>query len=420
MTSFIFLSIFIPGHMYDWGIERLFVAYVILMSVCCFITNNKLRSWIKITPSNIIVICLCLTIICLFGYSRSVIVGVIDTGIRDYFEILRWLIYMIFILFVARFFTRRHVATFTKLLLISLFYSFFVFLLYKVNFPFLSDIFVNSIYLDAKTWFTSDGYGRLSVPFENPNFLAFYLNLTLVYTIFFMKSSRITKYTMLVLALALLYLTGSRSGWICCLIIIFFWVLLNLRLLFTSQRFKAMAYLLIFLVVSTFCCNLIIHNINSNYRILSLVQAMENGGIISEANLSGRIQQMKDSWEYTVESPFFGWGTAKYSVMQVIDSQYFTWLFRYGLVGSLLILLIMLYLICQLLILASSNHRYFMGLLALFSQCIVMLGTGAFLDNFRLFFITIILLQTLWIVLNNDKFISNTIEGDSEKVCYLS
>ena len=225
---------------------------------------------------------------------------------------------------------------------------------------------------------------------------------------------------MLVLALALLYLTGSRSGWICCLIIIFFWVLLNLRLLFTSQRFKAMAYLLIFLVVSTFCCNLIIHNINSNYRILSLVQAMENGGIISEANLSGRIQQMKDSWEYTVESPFFGWGTAKYSVMQVIDSQYFTWLFRYGLVGSLLILLIMLYLICQLLILASSNHRYFMGLLALFSQCIVMLGTGAFLDNFRLFFITIILLQTLWIVLNNDKFISNTIEGDSEKVCYLS
>lgn len=132
-----------------------------------------------------------------------------------------------------------------------------------------------------------------------------------------------------------------------------------------------------------------------------LINAIEGDGVITEANLSGRLDQMKQSWEYTTQSPLVGWGSAKYGLMQIIDSQYFTWLFRYGLIGTTVIMLSLLYIIKNLLSLASFNIRYWYGLLALFIQLFIMLGTGAFLDNFRLFFITVILLQAIWLILNN-------------------
>ena len=80
---------------------------------------------------------------------------------------------MIFILFVARFFSKQHIEVFNKAIIASLLYCSFVFVLYKVNVPVLSSFFTGIIYHDAKTWFTLDGYGRLSVPFENPNFYIF-------------------------------------------------------------------------------------------------------------------------------------------------------------------------------------------------------------------------------------------------------
>lgn len=400
-TIFIWLTIFIPGHMYGWGVERFYVVSAAFLGCCCLVFNKKLKSWLKIDPNLIIVIFMSLTIVGLLGYSVAVIINSIDTGIRDYFEILRWPICMIFILFVARFLNKQHVDVFNKAITVSLFYCLFIYFLYKVNVPVLSSFFTGIIYSDAKTWFTWDGYGRLSVPFENPNFLAFYLNLVLTYLIFFSKSSKINRFISLMLVAFLLYLTGSRSGWVCTLIIFFAWVLFNFRILFTKANLKAFVSLTTLVLILYFGFKLISLEFATNYRIQMLMSAIEGGGIKTEANLSGRFDQMRQSWEYTTQTPFFGWGSAKYGLMEVIDSQYFTWLFRYGLIGFTIILLTCVYIIVNLLRLASFNLKYTYGLLALFLQLFIMLGTGAFLDNFRLFFVTIIFLQVIWLILGD-------------------
>lgn len=406
LTIFIWLTIFIPGHMYGWGVERFYVFSVALLGCCCLVFNKKLKSWLNIDPNLIIVIFMTLTIVGLIGYSFAVIISSIDTGIRDYFETLRWPICMIFILFVARFFNRQHVDVFNKAITISLLYCLFVYFLYKVNVPVLSSFFSSIIYSDAKTWFTWDGYGRLSVPFENPNFLAFYLNLVFTYLVFFVKSSKKSKLISLMLVAFLLYLTGSRSGWFCTFTIISAWVLFNFRILFTKANFKAFVSLAALVLILYFGFKLISPEIATNYRIQTVISAIEAGGITTEANLYGRLNQMRQSWEYTTQAPFFGWGSAKYSLMQVIDSQYFTWLFRYGLIGTIIILLTCLYIIVNLLSLASFNLKYVYGSLALFVQLIIMLGTGAFLDNFRLFFITVIFLQVIWLILGDARISS--------------
>ncbi|MGI6649732.1 MAG: O-antigen ligase family protein [Bacillota bacterium] len=401
LTILIWLTIFVPGHMYNWGVERIYIAFVAFLCSCCLVFNRRLKSWLNISPNLLIVSFITVTIIGLAGYVLSINVFLINTGIRDYIELLRWPICIAFILFVAQFFNKRYVDVFNKAIEASLLYCLFVFILYKINVPFLSSFFTEIIYYDAKTWFSLDGYGRLSVPFENPNFLAFYLNAIFTYLIFFMKAPKWKKYISLIMIIFLLYLTGSRSGWVGSFVIIFAWVLLNIRLLFTKAYFKAIVSLIIMVLILYFGFKLISPYITTNYRIQMLMNAIEGGGITTEANLSGRIDHIKQSWGYTSQAPLFGWGSAKYGLMQIIDNQYFTWLFRYGIIGTTIILITCFYIIINLLRLASFNLKYIYGLLALFAQIFVMLGTGAFLDNFRLFFIIVILFQVIWLILSD-------------------
>ena len=90
------------------------------------------------------------------------------------------------------------------------------------------------------------------------------------------------------------------------------------------------------------------------------------------------------------QSIWFGLGPAKYAVTDVIDNQLLLWLTRNGTIGAALLLSGVLVLFIRLVRSARGNIMAWFGTWSMLSFLAVFSMTGSFLDNFRLFFLTII------------------------------
>lgn len=382
-------AIFLPGHLIAWNVERAFVLMVASLGLFCAFAWKTPDQIGGVKTSTVLGILFLVSFSYLLAYFLSMSSVAAETGFRDYIELIRYLVWAAFMVVLAQGDSETFRKYFVRGVKASFLYSAMVAGLILSNFPILSTFFADVLYGGTKTRMVVGQWVRLAVPFENPNFLAFYLVLSVAYILFFEEKN--SRYLWVLLALILLALSGSRSGWIAAgYILIVFIVRAIFNLAKRINLKESIAGLAIFIPLAIYLVTFQSGAVLENQRVALTVKAIDNGGILEEPNLAGRLALAANAIDYFAERPLFGWGSMKYSTMDVVDNQFANLLLRNGIVGTMLLISIaFLFFYKQVLLAGKASARP--GVFAFWGAALVMLQTGAFFDNFRLGFIGVLL-----------------------------
>lgn len=385
MIFVVWLTLFIPGHLFAWWVERSFAAGVFL--VACLLLLVKGAPWETRKPArHASVILFLVQFLYVTSFVYSVAFNGIQTGPRDFFELGRYLILWAFIVYVIRHFEKRVGAAFESAMTASLYFSLFVLAAYQRTLPVLTPFF-RALYAGTKTSVARFGaQQRLAAPFENPNFLGFAATLAVCWLLFFSKSR--LRPAHVAAAFMVLFFTGSRTAWAATGVVLAFALAVYVYQGLIQLKVKLAAQLSLGLLCVILSGPWVAPRVMASTRVARVVNAVTRGGLQDEANAARRLAQARDALGYIARSPVFGWGPSKYETMTYVDNQYLLWLLRNGLAGTGLILVGFALLSWRLLRGAREDLMRWTGAAAFLTSVALMLMAGQFLDNFRLFFLT--------------------------------
>ncbi|WP_417624799.1 O-antigen ligase family protein [Paremcibacter congregatus] len=399
----VFTAIFIPGHMYGWLLEKIFGILLTLIALT-FVSFNGLRKTIwGVSFKDVLLLFLFLQTLFVLGYLYTISLAQEETGVRDYVNIYKYIIQALIILFVTFSLKSFPLLILERMIKISLLFALIVFVCFLIDVPILTPLFRNVIYAEAKMRF-GIGLFRTTAPFENPNYLGFYLLMALNYLLFFSRSKNRRFY--LLLCVMLLFATGSRSAWASAIIVLMFYYFLHVISLSgpskktdTFSGRLSVAILAPVLVVGLGC--VFWDQLSKVRRLMEIVDSFGSGGAQQVASATARFNSFTELTEVITISPLFGNGTYKYTLYQVIDSQIFSWLLSIGFVGTSVVLIFyILVFVAQLKVSSCRQHSF--GVLSFWASLFAMLQAGAFLDNVRMFFLFVIFITMVHFVLNYD------------------
>lgn len=385
MIPVVWLAVFIPGHFYEWWVERAFVGAVFALSL--FILLAKPAPWeTRKAARRASALFFLIQFFYLLSFVYSVAFNGIETGPRDYFDLLRYVFCWAFVLYVLRHHDDRVRRGTEAALAAAAYFCLVVAVCYLRPVPFLSSFFREFLYAQTKTAVNWLGQLRLSAPFENPNFLGFFMVQALAYHLFFSRSA--LRHAHAFATLLVVYFTGSRTAWAATTVVLsaaFAGYSYDLAKRLQLKRAVQLSAALFVLVLGGFRFGAAIA---SNYRVQAILKALHRGGVQNEANAAGRLEQNLEVWEYVKRSPVLGWGPSKYEIFDYVDDQYALWALRNGAVGTLLILGGLVWAAWRLLSAQKGDAMRTIGALAFVAAVALELVTGEFLGNFRLFYLT--------------------------------
>ncbi|MCX8487136.1 MAG: O-antigen ligase family protein [Crocinitomicaceae bacterium] len=305
--------------------------------------------------------------------------------LQDHF---RFLIYLVFSLFIGSAITYTHVNFFALTIKAVVIFNILTSVIILSNFPILFDV-VMAIYTDAKVQFDFS-HIRIGIPFANPNFAAFFF----LFAFAFFTSFKISP-VFAVLSLCSLLLTGSRSGLISLIPLL---LALYLQIIMKSiESFKGLLFFVVFHCFFLYFSHVFFESLSELPRFLELVDAINAGGVNKVETASIRIDVVKDAINYITLSPIFGIGPGRYYGLDVTDSQLIAWPLMYGLPTSLLIIGFFSFIFFKIGE-APVKNTYAVGSLSMFFAFILMMSVGDFMKNYRLFFITIMFLHVMRLI----------------------
>lgn len=378
-ATLMWLAVFVPGHMFGNTLEYVFIFLLTSFGWALVWSNRIPRLAGGFSTLSILGLLTVVTLLYTGTYAYRITVDNINTGGRDMIEVVRFLVYGAIFLSIITCLNNNNVKRFEKIISITYYFSISVALLYFVNVPFFSNVFQNVIYADTKTVLQWGGWMRLSVPFENPNYLGFFAVLTFCYFLFF---SRLTAPKVLVVP-CVIFLTGSRSAWLVfagVLVIYYFHTFYSAA---ASGRVRKLAIAtatgLVVIALAIYFWDFIV----AGNRVSMLMRALESGSLLNDSNAQGRVAMAQRAFDFFAESPLTGTGPAKYETMDVVDNQFFRWLLRMGLLGSVIIIGILVGIfVTQFRNARGTRHK--IGLITFWGATAAYCMTGSFLSNFRM------------------------------------
>jgi O-antigen ligase len=385
MMAVVWLAIFTPGHLYEWWVERTLVASVFVLS--CLTLFLKSSAWeSRQTTRRIGAFFFLIQFFYMFSFIYSVAFNGIETGPRDYFDLGRHVFLWAFVAYVYNHYDERVRGATEAATTFSIYYCLIVAFCFLKFVPVLTPFFRYALYAQTKTAINYMGQLRLSAPFENPNFLGFYMMQVLCYLIFFSRST--LRFLHCAGALLVIYFSGSRTTWAATTLIL-------------SAAFAAYAYagvrtlkLKLAVQLSLGVLVLVLAGVRfapvvlQNNRVRALFEAVHKGGVQNEANAAGRLEQNLQVWDFVKRSPLLGWGPSKYAIFDYVDDQYALWGLRNGAIGTLIILAGLGWVAARLILSQRGDALATTGSVAFVSAIALALLTGEFLGNFRLFYMT--------------------------------
>lgn len=385
MIFVVWLTIFVPGHLFGWWVERSFSAAVFLLA--CLLLLVKGSPWETRKPARqASVLFFLVQFLYVTSYVYSVAFNGIQTGSRDVFELGRYLILWAFVVYIIRHFEKRVGAALEAAMTASLYFSLLVLAAYQRSLPVLTPL-LKALYAGTKTSVAKfGGQQRLAAPFENPNFLGFAVTLTICYLLFFSKSR--LRLAHIATGMIVLFFTGSRTAWAAAGVLLAFALAVYVYQGLIQLKVKLAAQLSLAFLCLILSGPWLIPRVMASSRVARVVNAVSRGGLQEEANAARRLTQAREALAYISRSPVFGWGPSKYETMAYVDNQYLLWLLRNGAVGTGLILTGFVLLAWRLLRGARGDLMRLAGTAAFLTSVALMLLAGQFLDNFRLFFLT--------------------------------
>ena len=380
------VAVFIPGHLYGWLVERSYSALLLMIAIASFAAaaGRSPLNYIGRRNNIILLGLFIITVLYVFAAVLTTMSSAYGMAVRDILDFPRYIIIGAVFVIMGNADPDRLRAASEKLIIFSLSFSLVVLLMYIVDVPLLSNM-VRWLYEDTKTAITFPRWVRLAAPFENPNFLAFYTVLCFSYALFFASGKR--RFVLTALALVVLIVTGSRSGWVAAAVLIaglFARVLLGVFNTRRSILRQDILFLILFALITSCLLWFLYPYLLESARVKMVVSALEDGGLSHERNVSGRLDMIVEAFRLFVQRPIIGWGPLKEGGLAVIDNQYSLVLARLGFVGFILIMGIMLYVFSGAVKFAHTWADKF-GVVFMWFAVALLLMTGAFLDNFRLF-----------------------------------
>jgi O-antigen ligase len=378
--------VFIPGHLFDWWVEKSFALGVALFALLMLLVKSS--PWETRAPSRRAVTVFFLA---QFLYAVSFVYSTafngIETGLRDVFEMLRFLIAGAFAVYLIRHADGRVRDAVERSLSAMPWFALLVLLCFSRSIPVLTPLLKGFLYADTKTSVGAfTGQFRLAAPFANPNYLGYVGALALSYLLFYGRSR--LRFLHSAAMLLVIFCSGSRTAWAASAVVLAaaaaaygYLGLLHMRLKYALQLSLGLFLLIVAGVRLS-------DRILESPRVRRVVQAVQGGGLQEEANAAKRLDQFREAYSYIERSPILGWGPSKYETMTYVDNQYLLWLLRMGLLGTAVVLAGLAAAAWRLHGAARGDPLARAGALAFIGALLLMLMTGQFLDNFRLLFLT--------------------------------
>jgi O-antigen ligase len=298
----------------------------------------------------------------------------------------RYVFLWVFVVYLIRHYDDRVRRATETAIAASMYYAILVAFCVLHFVPLLTPFFADWLYLDTKTYVDYFGTLRLSVPFENPNFLGFYAVQVLTYMIFFSRSR--LRLFHIAAALLVIYFTASRTAWVTAAVALAAGLGLYAYLGAIRGRLAVIVRLGFALLLLAGAGMYFSDRIMQNSRLQAVFSAFHKGGIQNESNAAGRLEQTAQAWEFFKTSPVFGMGPSKYATFDYVDDQYALWFLRNGVLGACVIIAGLGLISWRFVRSQRGNLTSLVGALAFVAVIALELLTGEFLNNFRLFYLT--------------------------------
>lgn len=369
-----------PTHLWGHALLR-GLGLVAAISGLLLVADRPVPAYLGLRPSRIMLFAVLVLGLYTVAFGYSVIGREMATGWRDYADLLRPLFWGLVLIVVAGLGLSR--ARLAKYLCWTLMASvgFFVAAAYAGD-------------VTGASWLASELYGgtknvihgitgsRLSVPFPNPNHLGYFAVTSSAYLVFF--GSRSMRRFGLTLGPVITWLTGSRTAMLACLVFLAVYVSAVVWNWKGSGRRGTVVFRLAVGIVAIATLGGLAGGLALQTDRVSDVTSANVREIQELPSVEGRTEVWSTALEYSGESILVGWGPSKYAVLDVVDNQYLLWLLRNGLLGTVLIVGGASIVVSRVWRVQGDSWGRF-GVAAVVLAVGVMLMTGAFLDNIRLF-----------------------------------
>jgi O-antigen ligase len=374
-------AVFIPGHLAGWVLERVFV--VGSSAFCTFVVLEagllRRRVFGVVAPGAVLGSILAVQIVYLLGTLLSQFLGPLPF---NPLELARYPAIASLILLIGTTADRRLTRAVGGIGRLSLVYAGIVTTALSLKVPIVSDLF-EAVYHDTKTTIALPAKLRISIPFENPNYLAFYLLGVIVYLLYLDRTRLRPIY--LVVASALMLFTGSKAGWLALSFVLAVMFCNRLWAFVSVPRVRnavPLLSLMAFAVLAVLGFGVADRAVGGASRLESTIASYQAGQLLTEPSLVSRIHLVHDSLDAFGRSPLVGWGSGDHKDLLVFDNQYLLWLVRLGLIGTGLLLF--LYGRLARAVFRGTRGLTRAGYVGYMVGVLIMLATGVFLENFRL------------------------------------
>ena len=380
------LALLIPGHMFGWALEWVWLAIQLLLGTVVLLTNGRrlgetagvpALAWATVFVGITLTGCLSAA----YGNAR---LG-IALSEEDLVDLVRLLLCIPLALHIGATLEHRHIDQVVRLLKVCVLINLVCSTILVFDLHPLSKL-VLAVYEDAKVQYASH-HIRIGIPFANPNFAALLFSQMLAVFLFFRKSRLFAALTVVSILL-----TGSRSGYLATAPLL---LLAYLAFVFKGVvRWRGALALLAAHAVALVAFGSAADLVGGFSRVNELLDALQGGDLGQVNTASIRFDVIKNAQRYIEVSPVLGVGPGRALGLNVVDSQIFSWPLNYGIPAAVLLYGIFLAPMAVLFYRSASPlHRLAAAATAL--SFFLMLGTGDFMKNFRLFYIVILLMHVM-------------------------
>jgi O-antigen ligase len=368
--------------MFNWAVEWLWLGVQFLVSISWIFVIRRAVFPVAGIPAHVWTgFFLLVTAVGALSAVHAAVVLNIKTSASDISDIFRFLIFIPLALFIGASARTNLPDQLAKVLKIVILVNLSTAAVILLNVPVLADA-VMFFYAEAKIQFDF-GHIRIGIPFTNPNFAAFVFVLALGYFTFFRRSS-----LFVALTLISLFLTGSRSGLLSAAPI-----LVGAYLLAISAAMRQVRVLVVLLVVHALALIWLSHALEAMggfARILELIEALQAGNLAQVDTASIRMELLRDALRFIDRSPILGVGPGRSYGLDITDSQLIAWPVMYGIPLALMIGGFFAWMFLGTMRRAPSRALS-LGVVMTAASFFLMLSTGDFLKNYRLFFISVLM-----------------------------
>jgi O-antigen ligase len=389
--------------MFDWAIEWTWLGVQLIAALFWFfVWHHKFKPTAGLKPSAWLLCFILFTVSGMLGTLYSSFVMGLQIDSKDLLDHMRFLIFVPLALFIGSAIDQCDIDGFTLAVKMVVLFNLLTAVILLMELPVLSTIVMN-IYGDAKVQYEF-GHIRIGIPFTNPNFAALFFVLAFAYFTSFKISPLFAA-----LSLSSLFLTGSRSGLISAapiLLLSYFYFLRNAL----SNRKVLVIFAIIHAIPLYYIAN-ILEAAEGLSRIVELADSLKGGNIGQVETANIRFDVVNNAIEYIKKSPVFGIGPGRFYGLDITDSQLIAWPLMYGIPCAIFISGFFAFIFLNVAINAKvSNHA--VGVIAIFLSFFLMLSTGDFMKNYRLFFITILFAHVIKMIsvenISKKQKVSNT------------